>query len=113
VTDERRLQLIMHRHDPSIYPGKFITCIHNADKALCHRSKGNRKGPVLPDCRPLDCRNVALTPANLAAWRAQLARLDQALASADVLAPYLRHRLVAQRDQITHFLDDQPSEDLP
>jgi integrase len=106
VTDERRLQLIMRRHDPSIYPGKFITCIHNADKALCHRSKGNRKGPVLPDCRPLDCRNVALTPANLAAWRAQLARLDQALASTDVLAPYLRHRLTEQRDQITRFLDE-------
>jgi hypothetical protein len=100
-----RLQLIMRRHDPDIHPGRFVTCIHSADRALCHQSRANRQGPVLPDCKPLACRNVALTPANLAAWREQLALLDQALTSADVVAPYLRYRLTEQRDQIAQFLD--------
>ncbi len=110
VTDERRLQLIMRRHDPNIHPGKFVTCIHNPDKALCWRpqgnGQGNRQGPVLADCKPLACRNVALTTANLTAWREHLARLNQALSSAEVLAPYLRHRLAEQRDQVARFVDE-------
>jgi hypothetical protein len=113
VADQRRLQLIMRRHDPNVFPGRFVTCVFNPDKALCLRSKGDGRGPVLPDCKPLQCRNVALTPANLAAWRQQLARLDQALASADVLAPYVRDRLRQQRDQIARFLaetDHSPEE---
>jgi hypothetical protein len=105
VTDPKRLQLLMRRHDPGVFPGEFATCVFNPDKALCLRSNSDRRGPVLPDCEPLACRNVALTGANLAAWRQQLARLDQALASADVLAPYLRHRLAEQHDQIARFLD--------
>jgi len=76
------------------------------DKALCLRTHGNGQGPVLPDCKPLACRNVALTPANLAAWREHLTRLDQALESADVLAPYLRHRLAEQHAQLARFLDE-------
>jgi hypothetical protein len=104
ASDQRRLQLIMRRHDPNVFPGKFVTCVFNPDKALCLRSKGDGRGPVLADCKPLQCRNVALTPANLAAWRQQLARLDQALASADALAPYIRDRLQQQRDQIARFL---------
>jgi hypothetical protein len=113
VTDERRLQLIMRRHDPNIYPGEFVTCVFNPDKRLCWRSRGDGQSPNLPDCKPLACRNVALTAANLAAWHEHLARLDQALGSADVLAPYVRHRLVEQRDQIARFLAEhrQPSEE--
>jgi hypothetical protein len=106
VTDERRVQLVMRRHDPDVFPGRFVTCVFNPDKALCLRAGGNGPGPVLADCKPLQCRNVALTPANLAAWREQLARLDQALVSAEVLAPYLRHRLTEQRGQIAGFLDE-------
>jgi hypothetical protein len=96
----------MRRHDPNVFPGRFVTCVFNPDKALCLRSGGNGPGPVLADCKPLQCRNVALTPANLAAWREQLTRLDQVLLSAEVLAPYLRHRLTEQRDQIAGFLDE-------
>jgi hypothetical protein len=113
VADQRRLQLIMRRHDPNVFPGRFVTCVFNPDKALCLRSKGDGRGPVLPDCKPLQCRNVALTRANLAAWRQQLDRLDQALASADVLAPYVRDRLRQQRDHIARFLaetDPSPEE---
>jgi hypothetical protein len=109
VTDPRRLQLLIRRHDQGVFPGEFVTCIFNPDKALCLRPQAQGQAPVLADCKPLACRNVALTAANLTAWRKQLARLDQALASADVLAPYLRHRLAEQRDQIAHFLD-QPAD---
>ncbi len=72
VTDPRRLQLIMRRHDPGIFPGEFVTCVFNPDKALCLRPQADEQGP---DCKPLACRNVALTPANPTAWREQLARL--------------------------------------
>jgi integrase len=105
VTNPGRFQLIMRRHDPGVFLGEFVTCVFNPDRALCLRSNTNQQGPALPDCKPLACRNVALTPANLTAWRQQLARLDQTLASADVLAPYPRHRLAEQRDQIARFLD--------
>ncbi len=106
VTDHRRLQLIMRRHDPGVFPGTFVTCVFNPDKALCLRSHSDGQDPILPDCKPLACRNVALAPANLAAWREHLARLDQALAAGDVLAPYLRHRLTEQHDQVARFLVD-------
>jgi len=105
VTDPRRLRLIMRRHDPSVFPGEFVTCVFNPDKALCLRAgTPSDQGPALADCQPMACRNVALTGDNLAAWRQHLARLDQAL-SDRTLAPYLRHRLTQQRDDIIRFLE--------
>jgi hypothetical protein len=74
--------------------------------ATAGQRTGQRQGPVLADCKPLACRNVALTTANLAAWREHLAQLNQALLSAEVLAPYLRHRLAEQRDQVARFVDE-------
>jgi hypothetical protein len=44
----------MDRHDPAIYPGKYITCIYSHAKALCTRSAG----PDLGSCRPLECRGM-------------------------------------------------------
>src|SRR6266700_346401 len=35
VTDPRRLQRLMQRHDPAVYPGKYVTCVHSHAKALC------------------------------------------------------------------------------
>ncbi len=104
VTDPRRLKLIMRRHNPGVFPGEFVTCVFNPDKALCLRA-GSNQGPTLPDCKPLSCHNVALTSGNLAAWRAHLERLEQALTNGATLAPYLRHRLQQQRDDIARFLD--------
>jgi hypothetical protein len=114
VTDQRRLQLIMRRHDPNVFPGKFVTCVFNPDKAMCLRPKATQHRPAPNDCKPLACRNVALTPANLAAWHEHLARVDRALESVEVLAPYLRYQLEQQRDQITRFLaeNDHPPEEL-
>jgi hypothetical protein len=35
VTDPRRLERLMKRHDPAIYPGKYVTCVYSHAKALC------------------------------------------------------------------------------
>jgi len=78
--------------------------VFNPDKALCLRAgTPSGQGPALADCQPLACRNVALTGDNLAAWQQHLAHLEQALGNA-TLAPYLRHRLAQQRDDIARFL---------
>ena len=105
VTDPRQLKLIMRRHDPGVFPGEFVTCVFNPDKALCLRAgTPSGQGPALADCKPMACRNVALSGDNLAAWQQQLPRLDKAR-SDDTLAPYLRHRLHQQRDDIARFLE--------
>ncbi|MDH6700424.1 hypothetical protein [Streptomyces sp. MAA16] len=109
ITDRKRLDRFMRRNDPHIYPGEFVTCIYNPDRALCRREAAG--GPSLPDCQPLKCRNVALTSDNKDAFTAWLGRLDAALANATTLAPYTRIRLTEQRDDIAQFLaaNDTPS----
>jgi hypothetical protein len=65
--DRRQLTKLLAQHDPHVYPGRYVTCVHNPDRALCHN--GNQNDPSLGDCQPLACRNVALTDENLSAWR--------------------------------------------
>jgi hypothetical protein len=101
--DRRQFAKLLARHDPHIYPGRYVTCVHNPDRALCH--SGNQPGPSLGDCQPLACRNVALTTDNITAWRDQLTKLDSALGSGDMLTPYVRDRLEARRQQIRRLLD--------
>jgi integrase len=102
VTDRKRLQRIMTRHDPNIYPGRFVTCVHNPDRALCRR--GEAAGPSLEDCKPFSCRNVALTEHNRAELAEHLTTIEQALAKEAVLAPYLRRRLELRLEEVTGFL---------
>jgi hypothetical protein len=102
--DRRQLAKLMARHDPHIYPGRFVTCVHNPDRALCHN--GTRTSPSLGDCQPLACRNVALTDANLAEWDQQLADIDRALdGDGTALAPYVRDRLTQRRTMIVKLID--------
>ncbi|MCX4776821.1 hypothetical protein [Streptomyces sp. NBC_01264] len=101
--DAKRLQRHMNRHDPHIYPGDFVTCVHNPDRALCRRSDG-RDGPSLPDCQPLRCRNVALSSDNILRMREALAAYDRELELGDHLAPLVRHRLGVRRQEIAGFL---------
>jgi len=92
VTDRRRLLRIIHREDPHIYLGHFVTCVYNPDKALCRRqltTDGDQTMPDLASCQPLQCRNVALTSENVKALTTQLHKLDTHLAEAHVLAPTL------------------------
>lgn len=103
VNDAKRMQRHMDRHDPHVYPGRFVTCAHHADRALCWRGDG-QDGPSLPDCVPLRCRNVALTEENVDAFVGYLATIDRMLANGDALAPYVRHRLEQRRVEIARFL---------
>ncbi|MEV0537631.1 hypothetical protein [Kitasatospora sp. NPDC050463] len=107
INDEKRLRRHMDRHDPHIYPGQYVTCVHNPDRALCRRSDG-KEGPSLPDCQPLRCRNVALTSGNIAHMKDSLAAYERELARGDQLAPLVRHRLQARRQEIADFLAATP-----
>ncbi|WP_128977510.1 hypothetical protein [Streptomyces roseicoloratus] len=101
ITDRKRLQRFMKRNDPHIYPGEFVTCVYNPDRALCRREA--EAGPSLPDCQPTKCRNVALTDENKDAFLLWLHRLERALAGT-TLAPYVRHRMEERRADIARFL---------
>lgn len=108
ITEPRRLKRVMDRHDPHIYPGQHVTCVYNADRALCRRDDP-AEGPSLPDCQPLACRNVTLSTDNLDALRHHRARLERALGRGGLTAPYLRHRLEQQHAEIGAFLDKYTS----
>jgi hypothetical protein len=106
VVDDKRLRRLMARHDPAIYPGQYITCVHDHTKALCEKAR-HRRGEGLPDhggCKPLACHNVALTGENTAAWQREIDRIDQRLGSRPPLPPLLQHRLQARRTEIVAFL---------
>lgn len=62
-----------------------------------------RRGPFLPDCQPLKCRNVALTAENRDALNNWLTSIDKTLASG-VLAPYVRDRLEHRRAEVAQLL---------
>jgi hypothetical protein len=110
VTDEARLRRIVARHDPHVYPGTFVTCVYNPDRALCRAPADPGHQPVLADCQPLVCRNTALTPANLQSLTAHLGHLEDALDDGDRLTPYIRHRLQEQHRATAAFLARHPPE---
>jgi hypothetical protein len=109
ITDPRQLQRLMNRDDPAIYPGEYATCIHDHAKALCHARAGlngqTATTPDLDNCKPLACRNVALTPDNLAAWRGELKSIDADLAARPLLPPLLQAQLEQRRDDVRAHLD--------
>ena len=108
VVDERRVQRIMKRHDPAIYPGDYVTCVHDPAKALCEKARHGRaeEMPQHGGCQPLACRNVALTQENAAAWQRQLDLCDRRLAARPPLPPLLQERLRQRRTEIVAFLTD-------
>jgi hypothetical protein len=85
ASDRRQFAKLIAQHDPHVYPGRFVTCVHNPDRALCHN--GNQTNPSLGDCQPLACRNVALTEHNLSAWGHQLSKVDSALQAGGAWRP--------------------------
>lgn len=115
ITDQARLRRLMARHDPAVYPGEYVTCVHDHTKALCEKARHGR-GEGLPDhgeCKPLACRNVALTSGNIAAWQREIDRISRRLASRPPLPPLLRHRLEARRAEITAFLARNTASEVP
>ncbi|MFD0008238.1 hypothetical protein ACFVJ4_38450 [Streptomyces sp. NPDC127178] len=113
--DKHRLQRIMKRHDPAIYPGEYITCVNDPVKALCEKARqGNSEGlPSHGGCLPLACRNVTLTPENVAAWQRDVGRIDKRLASRPSLAPRLRQLLQNRRAEVVQFLTSNGQEVVP
>ncbi len=107
ITDERRLQRLMDRHDPAIYPGKYITCVHTHATALCQqrRDHHNLLRPDLGTCRPLSCRNTALTPDNITNLRTEITDIDRELDTRPPLPPLIQHQLRTRRNDIQAFLD--------
>lgn len=108
IPDRKRLERHMKRHDPHIYPGKFVTCVYNPDRALCRRE--NTEGPSLANCQPLKCRNVALTTDNVTAFQDWIAEIDATLTD-QALAPYVRARMEALRTEVLDFLDAEATPD--
>ncbi|MER5915562.1 hypothetical protein ABT124_35290 [Streptomyces sp. NPDC001982] len=105
VLDKHRLARIMKCHDPAVYPGEYVTCVHDPAKALCAKARSGR-GDGLPDgeCQPLACRNVALSRDNTEAWLRELDRIEQRLSSRPAMAPFLHHRLIQRHAEIRAFL---------
>lgn len=96
-TDRRQMLKLICRHEPHVYPGSLVTCVHNPDRALC---ADGRQAPSLIECQPLTCRNAAFSKQNTAAWQTQLSAIDEELAKA-ALAPYIAHRLAGRRAQVS------------
>ncbi|MET8682422.1 hypothetical protein ABZW18_33905 [Streptomyces sp. NPDC004647] len=113
--DKHRLKRIMKRNDPAIYPGEYITCVNDPAKALCEKARrGNSEGlPSHGGCLPLACRNVTLTPKNVAAWQREIARIDKRLASRPTLAPRLRQQIQNRRAEVVEFLTANRQEAVP
>jgi AraC-like DNA-binding protein len=107
ITDRHRLLRLMRRDDPAIYPGRYATCVHKHETALCqqHRDSQGKPRPNLGDCQPLACRNVALSTANLDALHEEITNLDQRLSTPPPLPPLLHRQLQRRRDDIAAFID--------
>jgi hypothetical protein len=110
ITDTRQLQRLMQRDDPAVYPGTYATCVYNPAKALCRQQHDTHgiPGPSLGSCRPLECRNTALTADNKGALSREAAQITRQLAARPVLPPLLQARLAERREQISQFLSRHP-----
>ncbi|KMS80287.1 hypothetical protein ACH49_08390 [Streptomyces leeuwenhoekii] len=102
--DDDQMKKLMERNDPRVYPGRFVTCTDNPNRRLCRLPGENDTTPDPGQCKPLACRNVALTDTNIQAWLQRLAERDARLQAADVLAPRIRVRLEEDRAEIRAFL---------
>lgn len=106
ITDEHRLRRLLARHDPAVYPGTYTTCVHDHTKALCTKAQHGR-AEQLPDhggCKPLACRNVALTAENITAWAHEIDLIDQRLNQTPAPPPLLEHQMRQRRQAIVDFL---------
>lgn len=106
TTDRRRFLRILETNDPEIYPGHYVTCVYQPDKALCHSRIGSTsKQPELGDCKPLACKNVALSSGNLSAWHKEIEQIEEDLSARPKLPPLLEARLLQRLDQVSSFID--------
>jgi len=59
------------------------------------------------DCKPLACRNVALTADNIKALQEEISGIDEHLGHRPLLPPLLQVRLTDRRNSIAEFLAKQ------
>ena len=78
----------------------------NPDQALCLHGRRSST-PIAADCKPLTCRNVALTADNITALREEISGIDEHLRHRPLLPPLLQVRLTDRRDSIAEFLAQQ------
>lgn len=105
TTDRKRFLRMLSMHGPEVYPGKYATCIYDHRTALCRRTASEAVPPEHTNCKPLTCRNVALTADNRQAWIDELATLEADLASRPMLPPALESQLHGRRAQILKLLE--------
>lgn len=111
IIDSRRLKRLLISQDPAIYPGTYITCIHDHTNALCERAR-NGRAEGLPDhggCQPFACQNVALSTENVDAWQREIDHIGQRLATSPPLPPLLQHRLIERQSEIESFMNKTTS----
>lgn len=105
TTDRRRLLRILDSPNSAVYPGRYVTCVYNPDKALCRtRTGSDNDTPDQSNCKPLTCRNTALTDENLNTWHEELATITRDLSSKPSLPPLLIARLEARHEQVAQFI---------
>ena len=78
----------------------------NPDQALCLHGRVSTT-PKTTDCKPLTCRNVALTADNIKALQDEITGIDNHLGHRPLLPPLLQVRLTDRRDSIAEFLAQQ------
>jgi len=106
TTDRRRLMRILRRNDPQVYPSKYVTCVYDPRKALCHAAASSTpEKPGERDCKPLNCRNVALTSTNRQEWEQEIVRIDEQLRVRPKLPPALEARLRERQTMVRKLLD--------
>jgi hypothetical protein len=113
ITDSRRLKRLMTQHDPAIYPGDYVTCVFNPDRALCLRRHDPVDRPTPLHCQPLECANVALTADNRDTWDREIAAAERHLNTTPPLPPLLAARLRDRQDAMIAFADRHRTKETP
>jgi hypothetical protein len=96
----------MASNDPRYLPRQVRHLRAYPRHSSCQQRRDQR-GALRPDigtCKPLTCRNVPLTPANIGHLRAEAADIDDAPHARPLLPPLLRHQIEARRDDIEAFV---------
>lgn len=101
VTDSpRQLLLAMKDAEPNVYVGPCVTCIYDPARQLCGVDETEATvGPVLNECKPLQCRNAAFTSEQLDVMSRELDDLKLDIA-ADVHAPFVKRRLEETAEEL-------------
>lgn len=113
VTDSRRLKRLLKTADPQVFPSKYVTCVYDPNKALCHRQSDEAPQPSTGRCAPLNCHNVALTDDNRTQWRQEINQLTETLASRPTLPPLLVHRLKQRQHDIGNLMSGTTRKSAP